>query len=142
MPKKIIDAPEYWDNFWDKKKAEIMATIHMMVEESDGRDINVEELQTHAHHMMETAAINYPIRLKKSMIREIEHVRLTCSDHPEFRHFVTPTRTDVIRVAAALGMEELERRHLEREKMKGGETTEQKTHQEPHAKICCYLSRS
>ena len=116
MPKNIIDAPEYWDNFWGKKKAEIMATIHEMVKESDGRDINVEELQTHAHHMIEAATINYQIRLKKSMIREIEHVRLTCIDHPEFRHFVDPTRTDVIRVAAALGLEELERRHIERMK--------------------------
>ena len=124
MPKKNIDAPEHWDNFWDKKKAEIRATIHKMVKESDGRDINVEELQAHAYHMIETATINYQIRLKKSMIRDIEHVRLTCSGHPEFRHFVTPTRADVIRVAAALGMEELERRHIGR--MKEGDLAKQK----------------
>ena len=114
-----IDIPENWDDYWEKKKSEISSEIQKMIDNNPDTELGPEAramLQMYADHKVEMDVISMPIRLKASMLRDVTLGRVQFSDDPEFRHMTKLGNPDVIRVAIALGLEELEKRKLERGK--------------------------
>ena len=113
-----IDIPENWDDYWKKKKSEINAEIQKMIDDNPGTELGPEAramLQMYADHKVEMDVVSMPIRLKASMLRDVTLARVQFSDDPEFRHMTKLGNPDVIRVAIALGLEELEKRRNDRQ---------------------------
>jgi hypothetical protein len=114
MPKRRFDSSEFWNDHWRSLKEEIKEEIQEMI-------VDAASTET------EREFFNIPIRFKAAFIRRATLAKRWTRRHPEFHHLATVGTADVIRVAAAVGVEKLK---TETERMRDEKQKTRRDHQD------------